>query len=41
MISYKPLFDLNFTVAEKDTATEAQAAVGHPKAAIGRQRASH
>ena len=41
MINYKPLFDLNFTVAEKDTATVAQAAVGHPKAAVGRQRAAH
>ena len=29
------------TVAEKDTVTAAQAAVGCPKATIGRQRATH
>ena len=30
-----------YTVAEKDTGAAANAAVGRPKAAIGRQRAAH
>ena len=34
-------WQVSSTVAEKDTAVVAKAAVGHPKAAVGRQMAAH